>query len=75
MHTDHKVQITVLIADRPYLLRINPADEALVHQLARDINDQIKAFKAAYPGRDLQDCLALTLLTFAADRQRAAQAA
>ena len=65
------IQVTVLIAGRPYLLKINAADEALVHRLVKEINDKTGAFKAAQPSKDNQDCLALALLTYAVDLHRA----
>lgn len=66
----HTVQATVLIAGRPYLLKINPADEALIHRLAKEISDKTAAFKAAQPSRDTQDHLAMALLTYAIDLHR-----
>jgi cell division protein ZapA (FtsZ GTPase activity inhibitor) len=67
------IQVTVLIAGRPYLLNINKTDEALIHRLAKEINDNIAAFEASQPSRDLQDCFALALLTYAVNAHRAAQ--
>lgn len=64
------VQITVLIAGRPYLLKVNAADEALVHRLAQEVNDKVAAFKTAQPTKDQQDCLAMALLTYAVDHYR-----
>ena len=72
-HPNHTIQVTVLIAGRPYLLKINQADEALVHRLVRQINDKTAAFKAAQPSKDNQDCLALALLTYAVELHRAQQ--
>ncbi len=69
----HITQVTILIAGRPYLLHINAADEALIHRLAKEINDKVAAFQASQPSRDLQDCLTLTLLTLAVEAHRAAQ--
>lgn len=66
----HTIQVTVLIAGRPYLLKINPADEALIHRLAKEINDKTAAFKTAQPSKDSQDCLALALLTYAVELHR-----
>ncbi|MCB0527754.1 MAG: cell division protein ZapA [Saprospiraceae bacterium] len=68
---NHIIQVTVLIAGRPYLLKINAADEALIHRLTREINDKTAAFKAAQPSKDTQDCLALSLLTYAVELHRA----
>ena len=70
---NHTIQATVLIAGRPYLLHINAADEALIHCLAKEINDKLTAFTASQPMRDLQDSFALALLTYALDAHRAAQ--
>lgn len=70
---NHTTQVTVLIAGRPYLLHINAADEALIHRLAKEINDKLTAFEAGQPMRDLQDSFALTLLTYALEAQRAGQ--
>jgi cell division protein ZapA len=69
------IQVTVLIAGRPYLLYINKTDEALMHRLAKAINDKITAFQDSQPSRDLQDCFALALLTYAVELHRANQAA
>ncbi len=68
---NHTIQATVLIAGRPYLLHINAADEALIHRLAKEINDKLAAFGASQPTRDLQDSFALALLTYALEAQRA----
>lgn len=67
------VQVTILIAGRPYLLKVNAADEALIHRLAKEINDNATAFKAAQPSKDTQDCLALTLLTYAVELHRSSR--
>ncbi len=64
------IQITVLIAGRPYLLKVNAADEVLIHQLAQEVNDKVAAFKTAQPSKDTQDCLAMALLTYAVEHHR-----
>lgn len=73
VQSNHITQVTVLIAGRPYLLNINTADEALIHRLAKEINDKIAAFQASQPSRDLQDCFALAMLTAAVELHRATQ--
>ncbi|GAB4494599.1 MAG: hypothetical protein OHK0019_21440 [Saprospiraceae bacterium] len=69
----HTIPVTVLIAGRPYLLKINAADEALVHRLAKEISDKTAAFKATQPSKDTQDCLAMALLTYAVELHRSTQ--
>ena len=73
VQSNHIIQVTILIAERPYLLNINAADEALIHRLAKDINDKITAFQTGQPSRDLQDCFALAMLTCAVELHRASQ--
>lgn len=68
---NHIIQVTVLIAGRPYLLKVNAADEGIIHRLAKEINDKTAAFKTAQPSKDVQDCLALALLTYAVEFHRA----
>ena len=70
-HPNHTIQVTVLIAGRPYLLKVNAADEVLIHRLAKEINDKSATFKAAQPSKDNQDCLAMALLTYAVELHRA----
>ena len=70
-HPNHTIQVTVLIAGRPYLLKVNAADEALIHRLTKEINDKSATFKVAQPSKDNQDCLALALLTYAVELHRA----
>lgn len=71
-HSDKKtVPVTVILGGRPYLLKVNAADEGTIHQLANELNAKVAFFKAANPARDEQDCLALTLITTAVALQRA----
>lgn len=71
--SNHIIQVTVLIAGRPYLLHINAADEALVYRLAKEISDKVAAFQSNQPSRDPQDCFSLALLTYAMELHRAKQ--
>lgn len=67
-------QITLLIAGRPYPLRIAKEDESAIRKIARDLNEQVSRFQLKYPNRDKQDCLAMVLLTYAVDLHEPAQA-
>ena len=60
-------QITLLIAGRPYPLKITLGDEAAIRQITRDLNEKVNRFQLKYPNRDKQDCLAMVLLTYAVD--------
>ncbi|MFM2268719.1 MAG: hypothetical protein RL757_2160 [Bacteroidota bacterium] len=59
--------ITVLVADRPYPLRIQEGDEPTLRRLVKEINDKITLFQQNYPRKDKQDCLALAILTYAVE--------
>lgn len=62
--------ITVLIASRPYPLRIKVEDEKRIRDIVNDINDKINSFQLTYTQKDKQDCLAMSLLTYAVDLQK-----
>jgi cell division protein ZapA (FtsZ GTPase activity inhibitor) len=59
--------ITVLIAGRPYPLRVEEADEASMRQIVKEVNDKINGFQLSYNKKDKQDCLSMALLTYAVD--------
>ena len=59
--------ITVLIANRPYPLKINEEDEKKIREIVKEINDKINNFQLNYTQKDKQDCLAMVLLTYAVD--------
>ena len=61
------IKITVIIAGRPYPLRIKAADEPAVRKIVKEVNDKITTFQSAYQGRDKQDGLSMTILTYAFD--------
>ncbi|MEM1122701.1 MAG: cell division protein ZapA [Bacteroidota bacterium] len=62
-----KIRITVTIAGRPYALKVQAADEPVILRLTKEINDKIRQFQTTYKGKDKQDFIAMTLLTFAVD--------
>jgi len=68
---DNKIQITAIIAGRPYSIKVAIEDEPVVIRLVKGINEKIKQFQNTYSGRDKQDLLAMTLLTYAVDLQKA----
>lgn len=56
------VTIGIVIADRTYPLKIERADEKLVRQCAKQINDKLVEFQGIYAGKDKQDFLAMSAL-------------
>ena len=66
-------QITVLIANRPYPLKIKSTDEPVIRRIVKEVNEKINRFQTTYPNRDKQDCLAMTALAIAVDLHKAKQ--
>jgi len=67
---DEMIRITVLIAGRPYPLKINKKDEPVVRNLVKEANEKVQQFQQIYR-KDKQDLLAMTLLTYAMDLHKA----
>ncbi len=59
--------ITVLIAGRPYPLKVQEGDEEAIRQIVKEVNEKINRFQLTYTKKDKQDCLAMALLTYAVD--------
>lgn len=58
------ININLLIADRPYRLRIAASEEETVRQAARLIKDKLADLKRSYEAKDKQDYLAMAALMF-----------
>ncbi|MDB4538874.1 MAG: cell division protein ZapA [Saprospiraceae bacterium] len=71
MEGQDTLNITVLIAGRPYPLRIKAGDEHTIRKIVKDVNEKINKFQLTYIKKDKQDCLAMTLLTYAVDFHKA----
>lgn len=65
------VSITVLIAGRPYPLRIKSTEEPSIRKIVKEINNQINSFQLKYTTKDKQDCLSMVALTYAVDLAKA----
>lgn len=57
-----EMHINVVIADRPYRLKIKPEEEETVRKAARTINDRVKEYQQAFLSKDKQDFLAMIAL-------------
>jgi cell division protein ZapA (FtsZ GTPase activity inhibitor) len=57
-----EMHINVVIADRPYRLKIKPEEEETVRKAARMINDRVKEYQQAFLSKDKQDFLAMIAL-------------
>jgi len=61
------LNITVLIAGRPYPLKIKVGDEETIRNIVKEVNEKINRFQMTYTKKDKQDCISMALLTYAVD--------
>ena len=59
------ININVIIADRPYPLKIKKSEEEGVRKAAKEINEKVKQFQQIYAAKDKQDYLAMSALMYA----------
>ncbi len=62
------IPVNIVIADRTYRLKIEPADEEMVRKTSGLINDKITEFKTHFAGKDMQDYVSMALLWFATEQ-------
>ena len=65
--------ITILIAGRPYPLKIKAGDEATIRKIVKEINEKVNRFQLTYTKKDKQDCLSMAVLTYAVELHKAQQ--
>ncbi len=68
------ITITAIVAGRPYPLRVKQSDEAGLRKMISEINAKFNEFQVNYSSRDKQDCLVMTLLTYASELRTHRQA-
>lgn len=59
------IPINILIGDRTYRIKTNPADEETIRRTLKTINDKIIEFKTQFAGKDMQDYVAMVLIWYA----------
>ncbi|MBK7433404.1 MAG: cell division protein ZapA [Chitinophagaceae bacterium] len=59
------IPINILIGDRTYRIKTNPADEESIRGTLKVINDKIIEFKTQFAGKDMQDYIAMVLIWYA----------
>jgi len=58
------ISISLPVGDRSYRLKIKAEDEETIRKMAEKMNHQLNQFKSQFPGKDMQDYLAMSLLSF-----------
>jgi cell division protein ZapA len=61
------ININLIIADRPYPLKVKPDEEELVRTVAKQINEKVKELQNLYSAKDKQDFLAMSALMSAVE--------
>ena len=59
--------INIIVAGRPYKLKVSGDEESFVRQAAKEINDKISEFQKTLLTRDKQDFLSMIALQTTAD--------
>jgi cell division protein ZapA len=57
--------IEVMIAGRSFPLKVTEDEEAIIMEVAEDINEKVRNLQNTYLKKDKQDCLSMALLTYA----------
>lgn len=65
--SSESININVIVADRPYRLKVKPAEELTVRKAAKMIKDKMKELQKQYEVKDKQDYLAMCALMFAVE--------
>ena len=63
------ININVIIADRPYPLKVKPEEEEAIRKAARRLNEKVKEFQNSYEAKDKQDYLAMCALQYVVELQ------
>ena len=66
------IPANILIGDRTYRIKIDPADEERLRKTVKFINDKILEFKTGFAGKDMQDYIAMVLLWLATEQPSSA---
>ncbi|MBX9779842.1 MAG: cell division protein ZapA [Chitinophagaceae bacterium] len=66
------IPVNIVVGDRTYRLKIEPADEEMVRKTANLINEKISSFKLQFAGKDMQDYISMVLLWFATEQKQGA---
>lgn len=59
------IPVNIVIGDRTYRIKTNPADEEVIRRTLKIINDKIVEFKTQFAGKDMQDYVAMVMIWYA----------
>lgn len=67
MNQEELMPINVWLAGRNYRLRIKPEEEEAVRKAIKAADEKLAEMRVVYAGKDEQDFMAMTILSYAAD--------
>lgn len=67
MRDNELKKMTVTIAGRDYPVRVKESEVEMVTWVVHEINQKLQDLQLKYNKNDLQDCLSMTILTYAVD--------
>ena len=59
------IPINIVIGDRTYRIKADPADEEAIRRTLKIINEKIIEFKTQFAGKDMQDYIAMVMIWYA----------
>ena len=59
------IPVNIVIGDRTYRIKTDPADEEAIRRTLKIINDKIIEFKTQFSGKDMQDYIAMVMIWYA----------
>lgn len=59
------IPINIVIGDRTYRIKTDPADEQVIRSTLKIINNKIIEFKTQFAGKDMQDYVAMVMIWYA----------
>lgn len=57
------IPVNLVVGDRTYRIKVEAKDEEMIRKTAKKLNDRLAQFKSQYAGKDMQDYLAMVLLS------------
>jgi cell division protein ZapA len=63
------IAINLILGDRTYRIKVENTDEEKSREKARRLNEQLIEFKKQYAGKDMQDYLAMVLLSYVLEQK------
>ena len=65
--------LEVAIGGKIIPLKVEQEEEALIIEIVEDLNKKLRELQLMYSNKDMSDCMAMTLLTFALDKYKQQQ--